>query len=173
MDPAEPHREATQAGGRIVVGIDGSAVARQALAWAVAEARLRAATLEIVSVWEDPYSYWGERMPTPEAEAQERTALVLARTLLQDALAEVRAQDEHLSATVVELEGSAAARLIEQSATADLLVVGSRGRGGFAGLALGSVSQQCIAHAACPVVVIRAPRPEHAPDGHGRAHHRR
>jgi len=144
-------------GGKIVVGIDGSKAARRALDWALREAELRHATLEIVSVWEDPYRYWGERMPTAEIEREERTALQVTDRLLDEALGEARTRQLDVVLEAASLEGSPAGRLVERSTGASLLVVGSRGRGGFAGLILGSVSQQCIAHARCPVVVVRGP----------------
>lgn len=136
----------------IIVGIDGSAAAAQALAWAVDEARLRSTPLKIVSAWETPYLDWGEAFPLPQEP--EREALEHARSIAEQAASQVAAQFSELDVSSEAVEGSPAGRLIELSESAELLVVGSRGRGGFAGLILGSVSQQCVAHAHCPVVVV-------------------
>lgn len=137
----------------IVVGIDDSEGARAALRFAYEEARLRQATLRAVHAWQVDYlgapGIMGT-LPVGEDEAV-RSA---GETALDKALQEVA------GAGGVELEhrlvrGSPAAVLVEESRDADLLVVGSRGLGGFAQLLLGSVSQQCAHHAECPVVIVR------------------
>jgi len=135
---------------RIVVGVDGSKESQRALDWAVDEARLRDATLHVVHAWHipqpDPY------LPVvlgPEVFESS------ARTLLREAVAGLEADPE---APVVEAQlvcGSAVQALLQAAADADLLVVGSHGRGGFAGMLLGSVSQHLIHHATGPVVVVR------------------
>ena len=79
-------------------------------------------------------------------------------------MSEVLAGHADVGAELVLREGSAARLLVEESKQAELLVVGSRGRGGFAGLLMGSVSQQCAAHACCPVVIVPAPA-QHADQG--------
>ncbi len=138
---------------KIVVGVDGSVGSRAALRWAVAEARLRRAPLEVVSVWQFPVMTtlpaFGA-MPPPEnlgGEAESSLLAVLAEE-------EVTSTEEAPVSTIV-AEGSPAAALIEAASDADLLVVGSRGHGGFTGMLLGSVSQHCVGHARCPVVVVR------------------
>jgi nucleotide-binding universal stress UspA family protein len=73
-------------------------------------------------------------------------------------VSEVAGPDPEVEVETVAVHGSAAHSLVEAAANADLLVVGSRGHGGFAGLLLGSVSQQCAHHAPCPVVIVRAQR---------------
>jgi nucleotide-binding universal stress UspA family protein len=137
--------------GRIVVGIDGSPGARKALAWAVDEARRREATLEAVHVWHTPYvDGYGYASAALDPVAME----VAARALADEAV-EPHRHDAHIEVHVI--CGSPAATLVHEAKDAELLVVGSRGRGGFTGLLLGSVSQQVVHHAPCPVVVV----PEH------------
>jgi nucleotide-binding universal stress UspA family protein len=134
---------------RIVVGVDGSESAREALVWAVDEARRRNATVEAVYAWHQPfvtgYAYMGE-MDLGQFEEDAQRVLDTA----------VNAVD---TSGIVPIErklvaGSAASALVEEAKGAALLVVGSRGRGGFTGLLLGSVSQQAAHHAPCPIVII-------------------
>jgi nucleotide-binding universal stress UspA family protein len=138
--------------GKIVVGVDGSAGSRRALVWARAEAELRAATLEVVTVWQYPVTTtlpaFGV-MPTPDDLADEAR-----RSLLAVITEEGISADGPVDVTTLVTEGVAAHALLEAAKDADLLVVGSRGHGGFTGLLLGSVSQQCVIHATCPVVIV-------------------
>lgn len=135
---------------RIVVGVDGSAGSRQALAWAVEEARLRGATLDVVHAWHEPYvggyPYTLVSYDPGEWEAS-------ARELLRKVLAEVDTAGITVEKVVV--HGLAARSLIEAAKGADLVVVGTRGLGGFSGLLLGSVSSHVVHHAPCPTVVVR------------------
>ncbi|MGZ4508003.1 MAG: universal stress protein [Blastococcus sp.] len=134
--------------GRIVVGVDGSDSSADALRWAAAQARLTGAALTAVMSWELPTSYaWGPVMDDTDWEADARKALeqTITETLDADAAATVQRSV---------LRGHPARALLDASAGADLLVVGSRGHGGFAGLLLGSVSQHVITHATCPVLVV-------------------
>ena len=139
---------------RIVVGIDGSENARHALSWAVEEGRLRHAALEAVHEWDSPMhiGFGGPIVtaPTPYEDA--------ARTLLDQAIASVPAAALPAPITKLAVRGSPAWALLETAKSADLIVVGSRGRGGFAGLLLGSVSQQVAQHAECPVVIVPGAR---------------
>ena len=134
---------------RIVVGFDGSDGSRRALRWALEEARARGAPVHIVHAWQYPYA--GDYMALTDtvfAGVEEA-----AGQTLEDALVEARcAPDVEVSGEVV--QGPAAPLLIDAAADADLLVVGSRGRGGFSGLLLGSVSMQCVHHSPCPVVIV-------------------
>lgn len=135
----------------IVVGVDGSSHAQAALRFAVAEARLRGATVEAVMAWHLPYYGGVAGMPLPlDSEGIERSY----RAELDQAVA--RADAGGLAAPIERhlVEGTPAGVLIDASKGASLLVVGSRGRGGFVGLLLGSVSQQVAAHARCPVVIV-------------------
>jgi nucleotide-binding universal stress UspA family protein len=139
----------------IVVGVDGSEAAAAALDFAVAEAVLRGARLRIVCVWEVPITAFGDGMipaVTPEAFDTYRAQ---AERLVDDAVGRIRTTHPAVVCKGAAVEGLPAGVLIDESRNAGLLVVGSRGRGGFKSLLLGSVSQQVVQHAACPVVVVR------------------
>lgn len=136
----------------IVVGVDGSEHGGRALDWAVKEAGLRSARLRLVVAWHLPpavYSGPGYIPVVGTRESFEEFAREAG-----DAAA-TRARDAGVEADLVVREGQAAEVLLEEAANADLLVVGSRGHGGFTGLLLGSVSAQCAHHAHCPLVVVR------------------
>jgi len=163
--------------GDIVVGVDDSSGARKALAWAVAEARLRGAALQVAHAhtreqWAGPLYFASQHAPgaaparsisepsSPELggvlqaqEAMREAALGRAHELVDALLDEVGAAGVEVRTTVVQDRHPADA-LIELSSGADLLVVGSRGRGGFHGLIIGSVTHALVLHAACPVVVV-------------------
>ena len=144
-------------GGRIVVGVDNSEGAKAALRFALEEAKLRRATVRAVHAW--LFGYIGVTgvegfSPVVGADLSElrRTAEVVLDAVLDEVAPSPDVPIErHVG------EGPAAAVLVDESRQTDMLVVGSRGHGGFAGLLLGSVSQQCAQHAACPVVIVRAP----------------
>jgi nucleotide-binding universal stress UspA family protein len=141
---------------KVVVGIDGSRGSDEALRFAAEEALLRGATLEVVSVW-DPataVSFGGPFVPS--FDLHEEVARQ-AQTLLDETLARV-ALDPGLTVVKRVLSGHPADVLVAEAAEADLLVVGSRGHGGFASLLLGSVGQQVAHHARCPVIVGPAGR---------------
>ena len=143
-------------GKRIVVGLDGSDESRSALRWAVAEAAIWDAELDVVHAWDFPFVI----VPPPinltypaDIEALERSAGALLD-------AEVEAVRVHTGPSPRQVEkiivrDTATRALLETAKGADLLVVGSRGHGGFSGLLLGSVSNQCVHHAPCPVAVVR------------------
>ena len=135
---------------RVVVGVDGSEHSSAALRWPAAEAQLRRATLQVVHAWHLPsLAYQAYVAPTPD---EGRKVAVAA---LDDQLAVVLGDPTDLSVVRDVREGPAAQALIDAANGADLVVVGSRGHGGFAGLLLGSVSSQVVHHAPCPVVVVR------------------
>jgi nucleotide-binding universal stress UspA family protein len=144
----------------IVVGVDNSAGAKAAIAFAHQEARLRGSTLRAVHAWQFGYvGYTGFEGAVPAMggdihELRAAAAAALDATV-REAIPDV--SDVKIEQRVV--EGTPAAALVDESHNADLLVVGSRGHGGFASLLLGSVSQQCAHHAACPVVIVRS-KPE-------------
>jgi nucleotide-binding universal stress UspA family protein len=142
--------------GVIVVGVDHSAGAKAALRFALAEARLRKATLRVVHAWQFGYiGATGLEGLLPAAGGQLEDFRQGAAAALDESLREVVAdQDDVLIERRVE-QGVPTAVLVEESRDAELLVVGSRGHGGFAQLLLGSVSQQCAQHASCPVVIVR------------------
>jgi nucleotide-binding universal stress UspA family protein len=137
----------------IVVGIDGSEESKAALRWAVDEARLRGTRLRVVHAW-FAYPVIADGLPM----VQEDWAALgeTAQRFVEHFVEEVAGDPEGVELELAALHGTAASVLVDASRTADLLVVGSRGHGGFSGLLLGSVSQQCVHHATCPVVVIRS-----------------
>ena len=135
---------------RIVVGIDGSPSSIAALDWGLRQAELTGAALEVLMTWEWPASYgWPLPLPSEYDPASDTEKLVA------DATAEVRKAHPDLDIQLRVLEGHPAPVLVEASRGADLLVVGSRGHGEFAGMLLGSVSEHCVTNAHCPVVVFR------------------
>jgi len=139
---------------KIVVGVDGSEESRAALRWARTEAELRKAELNVVHVWTYPYT--GPR--TNVTEPRELMELDAAKELEQmmSAVPTDRASGAaNVTVHAHVREGNPADVLVQESKDADLLVVGSRGRGGFAALLLGSVSTAVTHHASCPVVVVR------------------
>jgi nucleotide-binding universal stress UspA family protein len=148
----------------VVVGVDGSASSNEALRWAVTEARLRKAPLRALHAWIYLHALVPPLVGYPYTREIEPAVLDAAAAGQQGAEANL---DQAL-ATVGDLDDIEITRLIVQDSPAqaligavfaqDLLVVGSRGHGGFAGLLLGSVSQQCTQHAPCPAVIVRAGR---------------
>ena len=152
---------ASMSSGTIVVGVDGSEGSRQALRWAAEEAQLRGAKLRVVHAWVVPLSI-GLPEPSilghpiiPETPLDEIRAVLVRKgqAVLDAALESIEAVD--VAAELVERLPAHA--LIGAAEGADLLVVGSRGLGGFKGLLLGSVSQQCVHHAPCPLVIVPLP----------------
>lgn len=133
---------------RIVVGVDGSPASIDALTWAARQASLTGATVDAVLAWRYPMMSGGYPLATEvdwPSNAQE---------VLDIAVTEAFGPDSgQVSRAVV--EGHPSKVLIDAAVGADLLVVGSRGHGGFAGMLLGSVSEYVSAHARCPVLVIR------------------
>jgi nucleotide-binding universal stress UspA family protein len=146
-------REAAKMSELIVVGVDGSETARLATRWAAREARERGATLRLVSAWSLPTgTYYG---PAPVSDDLVKDLVKAAEDTLAVALQEVRDEAGLIDVETSVEEGQASQVLLDASRTADLLVVGSRGLGGFRELLLGSVSQQLAHHATCPVVIVR------------------
>ena len=133
----------------VVAAVDGSDTSTRALAWAIEEARLRRITLRVVTAWHLPvvgsYPYAGEMFDPPLFERG-------ARQVVDDALAACNTEDVGLEQIVG--EGSAANVILEAAKAADLVVMGSRGLGGFKGLLVGSATQQVTHHAPCPVIVV-------------------
>ena len=148
--------------GTILVGTDGSAGAHRAVGWALEEARLRGAELVILHVWALPLidalpEPW--MLATPIGHTDDRLQDRMeasAQAVLDAAVAAAKAAGPGVPVRGELAEGRPAVALVEAARDADLLVVGSRGLGGFAGLLLGSVSAQCVHHAPCPVAVIPA-----------------
>ena len=137
----------------VVVGVDGSEFAREALRVAVDEARWRGARLHVVAAWTVPVmAYAGGYVSGIDPETFERGARLEA----DKAVEEVRRLAPDLEVAGDASNEPAAAALIHAAEQAELLVVGSRGIGGFERLLLGSVSQQVATHATCPVLVVRS-----------------
>lgn len=154
---------------RIVVGVDGSAGSDAALRWAVAEAELRRSRLVVV------HAYQAQPAPLMEVGLGAPAGIAAPATLAEEGEQVRQAADEHARSVIdgalrragdtvgrleierVAAEGPPTQTLIESARGADLLVVGSRGRGGFLGLLLGSVSQQVALHPPCPVVILPPP----------------
>jgi nucleotide-binding universal stress UspA family protein len=134
---------------RIVVGVDGSPSSIAATEWAANHAQLTGASLEAIMTWEWPYGYGLSMIPSnfdPQHDSE---------TVLNDVLKPVRKAHPSVTIQTSVLEGHPAPALVQASEGADLLVVGSRGHGEFAGMLLGSVSEHCVSNAHCPVLVLR------------------
>jgi nucleotide-binding universal stress UspA family protein len=142
---------------KIVVGVDGSDASKLALRWAIEEARVHGASVMALHAWEVP-------PPVPEVAAMPTIDPVAlfpefqnaAEKLVTDIVEEVAGDDTSVTVEPVAAEASPANALIDAAGEADLVVVGSRGLGGFRALVLGSVSHQVAQHAPCPVVIHRA-----------------
>src|SRR5215212_2844442 len=144
-------------GGKIVVGVDGSPGGVAALHWAIEEAKLRGAALHVVHAYETPFYLVGLAEPAPVAVdpgAVHDAALAVINEVVDPIIgAGIEGVEVHKAIA----EGPAATVLREVAGDADLLVVGTRGRGGFTELLLGSVSSQVTHHAPCPVTVVPPP----------------
>jgi nucleotide-binding universal stress UspA family protein len=138
----------------IVVGVDGSKCSHSALRFALEEARIRKATLRIVVAWHVPLTAYGAGWTPPPPNLVEDSEAA-ANDVLREALRAVKESAGNVEIGSVVREGQPAQILIEEATKAEMLVIGSRGRGGFRDLLLGSVSQQCAHHAHCPVVIVR------------------
>lgn len=139
----------------IIAGVDGSDSSRAALNWAYDEAAHHGASLTVVASWEPPTLPMSPPYGSLPEKGYETQPKASALAMLDELVA---ALEERMPAVDVRTsieEGSPAEVLIERSKECDLVVVGSRGHGGFAGMLLGSVSQHLVAHAHCPVVVVR------------------
>lgn len=136
--------------GYIVVGVDGSAASKHALKWAVRQAQRTGASLRAVTAWNVPSNYdLDPGLPESIDVGAE------AQRALNEIVDEVAGATPPVPIERVVVHGHAADVLLNQSKDAELLVVGSRGRGAFARALLGSVSQHCVHHATCPIVVVR------------------
>lgn len=141
----------------IIVGIDGSQHSHFALEWAMRYAAMRHLPLTVITVVENVTPAWPGMLVTPTYEQD----LVAARDAAQEVVAKAEAElgsEVPSSVTVQAYVGVPAPILIRESQDAELLVVGSRGAGGFARLMAGSVCTQAVHHARCPVVIIPGPR---------------
>jgi nucleotide-binding universal stress UspA family protein len=140
----------------ILVGIDGSDHSRRALEWAAREAAVRHAPLTVLTVQQAVAGYWGSPALYPGDQDLADKARETAQRETDCTLEKISPESRPSSVTVRGVSGLPAEALLEAAAAADLLVVGSRGAGGFKRLLMGSVSTQVTHHARCPVVVIPA-----------------
>jgi nucleotide-binding universal stress UspA family protein len=141
----------------IVVGVDGSAGGAAALEFAAGEAALRKARLRIVLAWELPAAAYTAGFSSPLDVEMLDAFRVRAGEGADEAAATAKKLQPSLEVEALALQGQPADVLLAQSADAELIVVGRRGLGGFKSLLLGSVSQQVVQHATCPVVVVQQP----------------
>lgn len=139
--------------GGVVVGHDGSPESTRAVQYAVEEGSRRGCTVDVVRAW----SITSARRPPGAARGAVPSLVEFQDAVLADAEKDIRAlvRDERVAVQVHAVHHPAVRTLIEASRTADVLVVGRRGHGGFGGLVIGSVADQCVRHAACVVVVVR------------------
>jgi len=139
--------------GRIVVGVDGSPGSKLALTWAARLAALEGRDIDVITAWDFPTSLgWGAAVPDQFSvkQSMEKAAV--------QSVDDVFGPDRPPGLRVITQEGHPAHALIERSVEAFMVVVGSRGHGGFAGLLLGSVSARVAEHAHCPVLVVHQPK---------------
>ncbi|MQS15807.1 universal stress protein [Streptomyces kaniharaensis] len=138
---------------RIVVGVDGSPASEHALRWAVDYAKAVGGTVNAIAAWEYPAFYGGVGMRVPPIEGynpEELAGKTLAQTVTR-----VLGDDPGVRISETVMPGNAAQALLDAADGAALVVVGSRGLGGFSRALLGSVSRHLTEHAPCPVVVVR------------------
>ena len=136
----------------IVVGVDGSEGALRALEFALDEARAHDADVKAVAAWHVPASVYQTGWVPASVDPSDFEQI--ARRGLDKSLAEAQVSESGVSVTPILREGQAAEVLVAEAHDAELLVVGPRGLGGFKGLLLGSVGQQCAHHASCPVAIV-------------------
>jgi nucleotide-binding universal stress UspA family protein len=148
--PNTPTASGTGPRHEVVVGVDGSGGGQAALRYAIDEARRRGATLRIVGVWNLPSAaYMAVPLPVDFSDDCEKAAQTsIDRTI------EAVGKPTDVPVEIVVRQGQPAGVLVRESKTADVLVVGTRGLGGFREMLLGSVSQGCVHHALCPVIVV-------------------
>jgi nucleotide-binding universal stress UspA family protein len=167
-DAAEEGRKAAGWSTMIVVGVDGSPGSDAALRWALAEAKLRGVPLRAVNAYELPQlPVGGPLVGAPgvfasgateeDLEPLRSAAVTQAERIIEDALERMGPATDRIETESAAVEGPAAETLIAAARDAELLVVGSRGHGGFVGLLLGSVSQKVVHHQPCPVVILPPP----------------
>ncbi|MEN9745850.1 MAG: hypothetical protein RL729_322 [Actinomycetota bacterium] len=139
------------ASGKIVVGVDGSEGSQKALHWAIDEAKIRGSAIEIVHTWNftPPLDPVGGFVLIPDKDFQES-----AQLLVDNVLKSVSEMTSSIAISTHVERGSASQVLLDHAKTAELLVVGRRGHGGFIELIIGSTAAQVSHHAQCPVVIV-------------------
>ncbi|WP_037862974.1 universal stress protein [Streptomyces sp. NRRL S-340] len=143
-----------QSAERVVVGVDGSDSSKQALRWAVRQAGLTGGTVEALTAWDLP-QFHGALGWLPPSSSDEAAIKARAHSSLVQVVGETVGDPPPVDLRTEARYGTAADVLLTAAHGASLLVVGSRGLGGFSGLLLGSVAQHCVQQASCPVVVVR------------------
>jgi nucleotide-binding universal stress UspA family protein len=141
--------------GLVVVGVDGSDSSEAALRWALAEARIRQAPMQVVHV------FWALPMVAPPDEMLEhdwRAEPVAATEFVRDFVSSTIGEPTDVEIETIAVQGKASERLIEAARSADLLVVGAHGDRRRSERVLGSVSMQCLHHESCPVVIVHSSR---------------
>lgn len=139
----------------IIVGVDGSEHSRAALNWAYEEAAHHEASLTVLAAWRAPVLPQQPPYGSVPPEGYDTQPATDALGMLEQLVAELEVKTPPVEVQTSVEQGNAAKVLIDRSKGADLVVVGSRGRDGFAGMLLGSVSQHVIAHSHCPVAIVR------------------
>lgn len=139
--------------GPVVVGVDGSEGSKIALRWAVEEARVRGARLRAVMAW----SYLDQPAGEFDPGFGKDKVVARLREVVDEVVGELGPEAEGVEIDQVAVCDLPARALLDAADGAAMLVVGSRGMGGFKGLLLGSVSQQLTHHAQCPVTIVRSP----------------
>jgi nucleotide-binding universal stress UspA family protein len=147
----------TNAAPRTVVGVDGSPSSRTALRWAVRQANLTNGTVDAVIAWEIPMVLQGYGF-APIYVEEEGSFEENAKKTIEAVISEETEPADSQRVRSLVIHGHPAQALLDVAAGADLLVVGSRGHGEFAEALLGSVSQNCVHHAPCPVLIMRGER---------------
>ena len=138
----------------VLVGVDGSSHSQRALEWAIKEAALRHTALTVLTVHQAVAGFWGGTLDYPEDVGLTEQAAEAAKAATDKALASI--PDHPDSVAVKAVHGFPAEELINAGADADMIVLGSRGGGGWARQLIGSVSTQVTQHAPCPVVILPA-----------------
>ena len=135
----------------VVVGIDGSEESRAAFRFALDEARIRDLGVRAVAAWHVPAIAYAGGAYAPSVDVTEGIEAEARRSVEEIVAAE---ENPGVEVEIAVRQGQAAEILLEEAKDADVLVVGSRGLGGFRGLLLGSVSQQCAQHSPCPITIL-------------------
>jgi nucleotide-binding universal stress UspA family protein len=138
----------------IVVGVDGSGHSQRALEWAIKEAALRHTSLTVLTVDQAVAGFWGGTLHYAQDETRTEKAREAAQAETDKTLGSL--PDHPEAVTVKAVHGLPAEVLINEGADADMIVLGSRGGGGFSRMVMGSVASQVVHHAHCPVVVLPA-----------------
>lgn len=152
-----PHEHAAAHGvrGRVIVGLDGSEPSRKAAGFAFSQAEFYKTELVAVSAWQPLVAFAAATGPIPPELFDDTTAAEAARQALEEELGDLRLRHPSVSIRPLVVRAHPVVALLEEATPADLIVVGSRGRGGFRGLLLGSVSHSVLHGAKGPVAILR------------------